>query len=255
MKIIRNIPALFKLYGSLPQLSRFKRGIEQAKITGDMTEERRNMRLACTRWADTLIKKFNVQVNITGQENLPEKGPVVIVSNHQGYADIIVLMHAVNNIQFGFIAKDDLIKLPLFGKWILRIGSVSIHREDPRAAVKAILEGIKMLKNGYSMAVFPEGTRSKSPVMGTFLRGALKLATKPKVPILPVTISGSYKIFEDSGMIKGAPLDVTIHKMIETKNLSKEEELHLAETLEHLIGGALPDPQKTEALIEKQPSV
>lgn len=246
MVIFRNIPALFKLYGTLPSLSKLRRQIDAAREAGKDEEERAYIREACDNWSDALIKTFGMDVHVTGKENLPKEGPVVFVSNHQGYADIIVLMNALDTIQFGFVAKDDLIKIPLFGKWILRIRSVSMHRDETKEAVKAILEGIKYIKKGFSLLIFPEGTRSKGPEMGEFKKGAFKLATKPKVPIVPVTVHGSYRAFEDNGVFKGSRVDIVIHPQVETKDLGKQDESALVNQVEGTIRDSLLKLQEEE---------
>ena len=230
MVIFRNIPALFKLYGTLPSLSKLRRQIDAAREAGKDEEERAYIREACDNWSDALIKTFGMDVHVTGKENLPKEGPVVFVSNHQGYADIIVLMNALDTIQFGFVAKDDLIKIPLFGKWILRIRSVSMHRDETKEAVKAILEG----------------TRSKGPEMGEFKKGAFKLATKPKVPIVPVTVHGSYRAFEDNGVFKGSRVDIVLHPQVETKDLGKQDESALVNQVEGTIRDSLLKLQEEE---------
>ena len=246
MVIFRNIPALFKLYGSLPKLSRLRRQIDSSRAAGEYEEERKYIRKACDTWSETLINSFGMDLHVSGKENLPKEGPVVFVSNHQGYADIIVLMAAIDSIQFGFVAKDDLIKIPLFGKWILRIRSVSMHRDETKEAVKAILEGIKYIKDGFSLMIFPEGTRSKGPEMGEFKKGAFKLATKPKVPIIPVTVNGSYRSFEETGVFKGARVDVVIHPAVETKDLGKHDESALVKQVEDTIRDSLSKLQEEE---------
>ena len=105
-----------------------------------------------------------------------------------------------------------------------------------KQSAKTILEGIKLLKSGHSMVVFPEGKRSKCDEMGEFKAGSFKLATKSKVPIIPVTIDGSYKILEGSHYrICPAKVNVYIHEPIETANLSKESESKLPEMVEKII--------------------
>ena len=93
------------------------------------------------------------------------------------------------------------------------------------------------------MLIFPEGTRSKGPEMGEFKKGAMKLATKPKVPIIPVSINNSWKCFEEEGRMKGADIGIIIHPPIETKDLSKEEEKHLSYRVEEIIRGGVEELQ------------
>ena len=103
--------------------------------------------------------------HVYGEENIPSEGPVCYVSNHQGYCDIPCYFTALRKIQFGFVAKDDLEKVPKYGDWIKRVRSSMIKRGDPRASLKAILEGIEYIEQGFSMLIFPEGTRAMCSAM------------------------------------------------------------------------------------------
>ena len=92
--------------------------------------------------------------------------------------------------------------------------------------------------------IFPEGTRSKHDQMGEFKHASFKLATKPGVPIVPVTIDGSYKIMEQNhNKIKPAHVKLTIHPMVTTKGLSKEELEALPDQVANTISSALPQNQ------------
>lgn len=101
------------------------------------------------------MEMFGSTVNVHNIENLPEHGPVVLVGNHQGYADIFAYCAAFRNFQFAFVAKEDLAKIPFYGKWIRKIRSVFIKRDDPRASLKAISEGIEYIRQGFSLVDLP----------------------------------------------------------------------------------------------------
>lgn len=235
MKLFANIPGLFKLVDCLKYLKPYKKGIEEARAAGDLVKEREEILKATSTWGAKVFDMFGSKLNIQGIENLPDEGPVVFVGNHQGYADIISYCAAFRKFQFGFIAKDELSKIPLYGEWIRRIRSVFIERDDARASLEAINTGIKYIEDGFSLVIFPEGTRSKGPVPGEFKKGSLKLATKPGVPIIPVSLNGSYKMFEENGYLKAAEIDILVHPPIETKGLSRKEEKELNEIVEKII--------------------
>lgn len=235
MKIFANIPGAFKLLICLKYMRPNKHEIEKAKAAGDFEREREYILKSTSSWGPMVMDMFGSRLNVHGIENLPDKGPVVFVGNHQGYADIIAYFSAFRKFQFAFVAKEDLAKIPFYGRWIQRIRSVFIKRDDPRAALKAINEGVKYIEQGFSLVIFPEGTRSKGPSHGRFQKGSLKLATKPKVPIIPVSIEGTYKMFEEEGYLKSADIDMIVHEPIETENLSKEEEKDLTEKVEKIV--------------------
>ena len=172
-------------------------------------------------------------------ENLPQKGPVVYVSNHQSYVDILMFVNVVKH-QIGFIAKEELMKIPMFAGWILRIESLFIKRGDARASLSTINEGAQMLKDGYSLVIFPEGTRSRCDKMAPFKHGSLKLATKARSTIVPVTIQNSYKVYEETGRIKkGMTVDFTVHQPIDTAGMDRKELNDLPDRIEDIIRGGL----------------
>lgn len=160
-------------------------------------------------WAKSMVRVTGSKVCVKGLENVPNNGPVLFVSNHQGNFDIPILMGYIDKPK-GFIAKIELSKLPLVSTWMKLIQCVFMDRKDLRQSLKAIDQGIEILKSGQSMVIFPEGTRSKGGPMGEFKKGSLRLAQKTNVPVVPIAISGSYKIMEErKGRI--TPAEVTVH--------------------------------------------
>ncbi|MDO4833425.1 MAG: lysophospholipid acyltransferase family protein [Bacillota bacterium] len=235
MKIIRNLPAAVKLLRVVRYFNKNMKKIDDAKAAGDFVEERKWILDSTSTFGPMIMEEFGCNLHIQGEENIPDEGPVVIISNHQSYTDIPVLMAVFRKFQFGFIAKQYLAKAPLLGSWMPRIRSVFIENDNPRAALDAIYRGVEYINEGFSMAIFPEGTRSKGSEVGTFMRGALKLATKPGVPIIPVSINGTYKTFEETGVARGARIDVIVHPKMETAGITRAEEKLLPDKLEGII--------------------
>lgn len=241
MKVFQNIPGITKVLSSLPELGRLKREIDSARAVGDNERERAAILEATSTWGNRLMKSFHIDLSVYGKENIPKEGngPLVYVSNHQGFADIPTMCAVLTNVQFGFIAKDGLKKIPLYGTWMQRIRSVMIQREDSRASLKAISTGIQYIEDGFSMLVFPEGTRARGGDMNPFKKGALKLATKPGVPIVPISINGTYEVLEKQGYLRSAPIDIMIHPAIETKGLSRQEEKELHQQVFDIVQSGL----------------
>jgi 1-acyl-sn-glycerol-3-phosphate acyltransferase len=194
--------------------------------------------------AKSLVVATGSTVNIKGEENLPE-GSCVFVGNHQGDFDVLVLAGYVHK-PIGFIAKKELETFPLVNYWMRQQHSVFMDRDDPRDSVKSILEGVQNLKKGYCMAIYPEGTRSKGPEMGEFKKGAMKLALKAGVPIVPVTINNTYKMFETQKGRKTKPVqvDLVISEPIDTKSLTKDEQNDLSERIKAIIQQNLDELNK-----------
>ena len=234
-KLYKTICFGFWMYFNLRHLRHFHYKIKGFRDSGDLVKEREQILNSTTTWGKGIMKKYKVKLTVEGLENIPD-GPVLFVSNHQGYADIPVFGAAITMKQIGFVAKTTLGKIPVFGEWIRDIRSVFIDRDDPRASLRTIEEGVGLLKQGFSLVIFPEGTRSRGPQMGEFKKGSLRLATKAGVPVVPVTLNGTYHMYEDLGYVQpGAEIEFYVHPAIETKDLSKTEANNLAEKVEEII--------------------
>lgn len=178
-------------------------------------------------WSGHILKVIGVKVNLKGIENLP-KGSCVFVSNHQGNIDFLLLMSALNK-HMGFIAKKEILKFRIVSMWMKEMHCVFIDRSNVRESLKAINEGVDNIKNGYSMLIFPEGTRSKSHNLGEFKKGSMKLATKTNAPVVPLVLDNTFTVFEEGkGWFKKATVTLSILKPIYIDNLSKEEKGDLA---------------------------
>lgn len=191
-------------------------------------------------WAMSQVKLSGAKVNVIGLENIPKDKPVVFISNHQGNFDVAIFMSYIR-LYKGFVSKIETTKIPLVSTWMRHLNCVFMDRSNLRGAASAIIEGIKLVQEGTSLVIFPEGTRSKGGPLGEFKAGSFKLATKPKAPIIPVTIDGSYKLMEQNGgKVKPAFVTMTIHPPIETAGLSKEELNELPERVKAIIASKLP---------------
>jgi 1-acyl-sn-glycerol-3-phosphate acyltransferase len=134
-----------------------------------------------------------VKLEVFGREKVPADGPVIYMSNHQGNFDILSLFIAIPR-QFSWIAKEELFAIPVFGHSMLRAGYIPLDRSDGRRAFKSIEAAAATIRNGRSVVIFPEGTRTPDGNLLPFKRGGFLLAAKAGVPIVPFTINGSAKV-------------------------------------------------------------
>ncbi|MHC1749769.1 MAG: lysophospholipid acyltransferase family protein [Cellulosilyticaceae bacterium] len=181
-----------------------------------------------------MLKVACVEVEVKGKENLPAQGPVVYVVNHKSLYDAPVLASLIED-PLVFIGKKEIDKLPVISGWFRAMGCIYIERDDIRQSLQAILDGVRELKDGQSIVIFPEGTRSKQPEMGNFKAGSFKLATKANVPIVPIAIQGTYKVLEEKKRVTKAKVYVNVGNAIDTKTLSAEEKKLLPERVENYI--------------------
>lgn len=238
MKIFANIGMALWAFGSLRPIADNAKNIDRYRAEGNTEAEKKEILQAEKTWSTMICKKYGIDIKVTGGENLPPD-PVVYVSNHQGYCDIIAFLAAIPGRSVGFVAKEELFRIPIYGKWIGRVRSVFIPRDSARGSLRAIDEAIKNINEGFSMVIFPEGTRSLGGEMGEFKKGSLRLATKPGVPIVPVTINGSYEAFEAEGRLRSALIEFHIHEAIETKDLSRSEANDLPAKVEKIVRSRL----------------
>lgn len=163
-------------------------------------------------FARTVLFLSGVKLNVQFKIPVDKNKTFIIVSNHLSYLDIPVLMVALkNNIRF--IYKKQLTKVPVFG-WSMYLGGyVPIDRSNARSAIDSLKKAGQRMKSGFSIAIFPEGTRSKSGVTGEFKKGIFMLADFAEVDILPVSISGTNKVLmKDSLKIYPGKVNVVVNE-------------------------------------------
>jgi 1-acyl-sn-glycerol-3-phosphate acyltransferase len=174
-------------------------------------------------WSRTMLWICGIKVSVSGQEHLTEKClPALIVANHQSIFDIFAL-GGFFPVRFSWIAKNTLFKIPLLGRAMLMAGYVPVdrgNRENARGALNVAAEYIK----DHSIIIFPEGTRSRSGRVGRFKRGASFLAHSTGVPIIPVTITGSWqRLPPGRWMVSPGTIFIQIDPAISTDGKTREE--------------------------------
>jgi len=173
-------------------------------------------------WALSLIPVAGGSSTVTGKENIPKKGGICFVSNHCGFFDIVLLL-AYCGRPFGFVAKKELLFVPFMNIWIYMLGGDFIDRGNIRKAIATINKGVKRIKAGGAMIIFPEGHRSKGHGLLPFHPGSLKLATQANAVIVPVAIKGSYDVFEKNNRVVSAATKTAFLKPIDTASIPMED--------------------------------
>jgi len=201
----------------------------------DKSEREAYIYKSTSSWAKFILKIAGAKVTVKGADNIPKDKTVLFVSNHQSNFDIPLLMACID-VPKGFIAKKELENWPFISKWMRHIHCIFMDRSNLRKSAEAIVDGIKLLKSGYSMVIFPEGTRSKGKPVDEFKAGSFKLATKSKCPIIPLTINGTYKLLEaNNNRVKSAEIELIIHEPIDVTKLSSEEVNDLHNTVHTIV--------------------
>lgn len=212
--LMRNI--LFKGYIGFTLLRLYPRISRLKKIT-EKKEKIQFVDKMLVPVLEQVIKITGADVTVTGAENVPVNEAVLYVGNHQGNMDI-PLLYLTAPQKMSFVAKKEMVKLPIFGFLMKQRQCVFMDRENVRESIKSINEAIDNLKQGFSIAIFPEGTRSKGSEMGEFKVGSLRIALKAGVKVIPVSLSGSYKLMEETGKITPAKVSIHYGKPIDSKD-------------------------------------
>lgn len=204
-------------------------------------------------WANRMMRKAGVTIETYGQENIPKDRPCVFVANHRSYYDIPVLLTQLDK-PHALISKTEIGMIPLVRGWMEMLHCVFLDRNDNRKAMAALKEATENLKKGYSISIFPEGTRNKGEegTVQEFKGGAFRVATKAKAPIVPVAITGTRDIMENNHMfMRPAHVIVRILPPIETDGMTREEIKALPELAREQIRQNLEPNYKAAHTAEK----
>ena len=154
------------------------------------------------------IKGGNIDLKITGLENIPAENGFMMYANHQGMFDVLAIAATCEN-PMGAVLKKELYDIPFLHQIAVCTKSFAMDREDVRQSLTVIQNVTEEVKNGRNYLIFPEGTRSKQGnQMLEFHGGSFRCATKSKCPIVPIALVDSYKVLDQKG---SAPVTVQLH--------------------------------------------
>ena len=196
-------------------------------------------------WGKVILKACMIKVNVAGAENISPQKSYIITSNHQSYFDIFVLLASLD-LNFKFIAKASLFKIPFLGRSMKRLGYIPIDRENLRSALKSVKKSTELIKNKTSILIFPEGTRSLDGKLLSFKKGGLNMLLKQGgITVLPVAIKGTVNILRKNSLAvhPGQKVELHILKPIEisekNKGLTSGKEDGIIKKIEEEIRAAL----------------
>ncbi len=185
-------------------------------------------------WASNILKRTKSTFTVHGEGNLIE-GPTLLISNHEGNFDIPTLITHIEK-PFGFISKAEVKKLPVIRDWMVYMNCIFIDRMDSRGAVQLLRDAATKIKEGHSILIFPEGTRSKGAGVQAFKGGFAKVALDAKAPIQPIAIRGTSDIMEkNKNWVKPAPVDISILPAIPYEVIEKMTRKEITDYTEEII--------------------
>jgi len=187
-------------------------------------------------WSKFILWLYGIRVHLKGAENIEPGKNYVYATNHASMFDIPTVIGSIPD-QIRLVLKKELTRIPFWG-WALKYGGyISIDRSNPIAAQKSLEAATDKIRNGTSVLVFAEGTRTRDGKLQVFKRGAFALAARSGIPVLPVTINNSFRILP-KGSLKVQPQDIEliIDKAIPTTGIDgKDAELNLMERVRAVV--------------------
>ena len=187
-------------------------------------------------WSRMLLALGFIRCDVHGIEKLDPARSYVLVANHASYMDTPAVLSAVP-LQFRFFAKEGLFSVPFMGWHLRRAGHLPVVRDDPRASVKTMSAGAKLLvDHGVSLLLFPEGGRSEERLR-PFKEGAAYIAIKAGVPAVPIGLVNTRSILPmHSGLIRPGTIHLYVGDPIETTGMKLQDRGRLSETLQERVG-------------------
>ncbi len=198
-------------------------------------------RIVAARWARILAWLLPLRVSVRGRQNVDPSQAYVVVANHLSMLDILAVF-GWSGLDLRWVLKRELRQLPLIGWGCQILGYVFVDRSNRDLAVEAINKAAGRLEPGEGMMFFPEGTRSKKGELLAFKMGAFKTAITQQMPVLPVSIVGTYRLMPSGSMFpKPGRAEIWIHPAIETTGLRRLDAQEIARQARDSINNGLQD--------------
>lgn len=196
------------------------------------------LRLSTTRikavprwWSRTIARCSGVTVRVEGMENLAPDRPYILAANHQSQFDIFAL-DGFLMVDFRWMAKKELFRIPIVGAAMRLAGSIPIDRSHGRQAMKSLAEAATRIASGTSVVIFPEGTRTPDGHLQPFKAGGMYLAIKSGVEIVPMAIIGGYDILAKGRfLVRPGRMAIKIGQPIATSGYNQKQKQELADVL------------------------
>lgn len=186
---------------------------------------------------------LGIRVNVQGLENIPS-APCVLVANHASNIDPMVMIPAIPR-RVGILVKQELFRIPIFGKAMRVAQFVPVDRADKESASAAVSIAVENLRKGFSYVIFSEGTRSPDGRMRSFKRGAFTMAIEAGVPVVPVSLGGTHRA-QPKGKSIVRPGEVTVRfgPALDGAAYTLEQRGQMLARVEALVAAGLPADQQ-----------
>ena len=197
---------------------------------------RDGVNLAASTWADLASALAGIDLRVEGEEHLWSHRPAVFLFNHQSAVDTLLVAKLLRR-DFTGVGKQELRTHPVFGPAFAFAGVVFIDRGDTQKAIEAMKPAVVALKEGRSIAIAPEGTRSRTAKLGRFKKGAFHIAMQAGVPIVPIVFRNALDVLPRGAIVlRAATVEVVVLPPVDTRDWTRES---LDERIEEIRGAYL----------------
>jgi 1-acyl-sn-glycerol-3-phosphate acyltransferase len=190
------------------------------------------------------MKLARVRLKVQGLEQIDPKKTYLFLANHQGNCDPMALLATIPQ-DTRYIVKEELLKVPFLNIGMKMGKFVVIDRKDRMDSLRGMNQAVVQLQHGESFLVFPEGTRTRTGKMGGFKKGPFMMAIQAGVPIVPITIDGSYEVMPPTRLrINPGTVRLLFHSPIDTRGMEAEERDSLKEKVRQIIASGLTEAKE-----------
>ncbi len=195
-------------------------------------------------WGRLLCRIADIRVRVEGRDNIDPSQTYIFVGNHTSQTDIWTFQGYIPH-DFRWIAKKELFAIPIFGAAMRAVGFISIDRSRGRQAVKSLNDAAARIAEGTSVLIFPEGTRSTDGHLQPFKTGAIMLAIKAGVPVVPVGFNGTSQALPKGSLLaRGGDVVLRIGNPLPTKDFKAKDKQELALVLQRQVAYLLDECHK-----------
>jgi 1-acyl-sn-glycerol-3-phosphate acyltransferase len=221
----------------IPAIGLYTVALGTVSVLSTLVDRSGHLGHRCARaWSWLILKTTGVSVTVVGLERLDPSRSYVFAANHQSIYDIPILFASLP-FQLRIIAKASLGRIPFMGWHLQRTGHVLVDRSNPGAGV--VKRMARLVAEGHSLLVFPEGTRSTDGMVARFKRGPFVIALDGGLPVVPISLVGTrHVMFKGQLMVRPGRVEVHVHQPIETAGLARETARDFAATVRDTVASS-----------------
>ena len=222
----------------IPAISLYTIVLGTTSLLSTLVDRKGNFAHRCARaWARLILGTTGVRVTVEGVEKLDPHRSYVFAANHQSIYDIPIVFASVP-FQLRIVAKQSLGRIPFMGWHLHRAGHLLVDRRNPGPDI--VRKMARLVREGSSLIVFPEGTRSVDGQLGRFKKGSFLVALGANLPVVPVTIEGSRHVMQKGRLtVRPGNVRLTVHEPIPTEGLGRQDVPVFADRVRTVVAGAL----------------